>query len=380
MDLNTPDRAAIMLSTALSASTQKLAPLQTSTISGQLATPNEAITPPSSPPGQAQVQAPRLVLTSITSPTNPKLYTGSFGILNTIGKGAWSIVSLAESLPNPTLNGLPTPPTTPRSSADLPRQLLAIKAPSHKMARRVLLREAQTLTQLHRAPDREKHIVSFHGLHQPTGSLVLSYAPRTLASYISSVVSQSPTAPSSEPIIGTSTWLALAHSLIPSLSWLHTQGYAHGDLKPANILLLSPDPPTARLCDFSSTQPFLSPADRDDALTTAYASPELLAGYLKPGGGQPTPEADIWALGVTLLVAATGEEPYSVAGSEMQRLAMARQGLVLEGFGWRGAARLGKGGVAWRCAEGALERDAAGRWGVERWRSVVEMERGQVGA
>lgn len=338
------------------------------------------ITPAGSAEGHVESRIPSIDLERPGSPSVPKIYGGSFRIHHPIGRGAWSNVSLAEEASIPASTSTTpftrplTPPTTPHKHAS---RLVAIKAPAHNMARKVLLQEAHTLTVLSALPCASAHIVPFYGFHTSTSSLVLGYIPLTLSTFIHSHAH--PLTAPSDPIIGLPTWLSLATSLISSLGWLHSHGFIHGDIKPANILLsISPhssqqslDTGTMQpvLADFSSTRPTSCPTpSRTDALTTAYAAPELLAS-MRAGGGAPTVEADVWALGSTLLCAGTGEEPYASAGrNDMRRLAMAREGDVLASV--EDVRRVKKAGWVESGLNGATTK-VESRWSVEDWKTVM---------
>lgn len=83
----------------------------------------------------------------------------------------------------------------------------------------------------------------------------------------------------------------------------------------------------------------------------------------------PTQEADVYALGVTLLFAATGESPYACARMEVQKLSMAREGKPVE-FARNGeqAARVRKSGVVEAVVCGAV-RSEDNRWTSKTWAS-----------
>ena len=306
-----------------------------------------------------------------TSDADTLLFRGAYVLQHAFAVGAWSEVHAA--LDQHDL--LDAARATPR--------LYAVKSPAHRRARAVLRREARVLTAVCAEPGARDFVVPFYGLHEPSGALVLGMGGPTLAHAIAAraaALRADPPAPctgpaATEPVFGTSAWLRLAVRLLRALRWLHAAGVVHGDVKPANILLApsasaahpsasaagaDPDPdladPRPLLCDFSSSRRAADPpAPRAaDALTTAYAAPELLAALAAPAAhgegdagdaGGPTPSADAWALALSLLGAATGAEPYGSARCGMQRLAMARAGEArawawseggVLGWGWKG--------------------------------------------
>ena len=93
-----------------------------------------------------------------------------------------------------------------------------------------------------------------------------------------------------------------------ALAAVNSAGFAHGDVKPANVLLdKSTVPPVARLADFYLTKLFGdSEFARAAAPTrTAYLAPELSL------GAPPTPAGDLYALGVLLYELVAGGVPFT---------------------------------------------------------------------
>ncbi len=89
-----------------------------------------------------------------------------------------------------------------------------------------------------------------------------------------------------------------------ALAAAHAQGVLHRDVKPGNIIVGGG---RARLIDLSLAQaPGLVPAGRG---TPSYLSPEQGVGGFVSGA------SDVWGLGLTLFVAATGVKPFSRGGS-----------------------------------------------------------------
>ncbi len=96
----------------------------------------------------------------------------------------------------------------------------------------------------------------------------------------------------------------LARELADGLRHCHAHGVLHLDVKPANVFLDSTA--TAKLGDFGLALETSGgrgglPWEEGDG---AYVAPELLAEH-----GYPTPAADIYSLGATLLEAAAGAPP-----------------------------------------------------------------------
>jgi hypothetical protein len=91
------------------------------------------------------------------------------------------------------------------------------------------------------------------------------------------------------------------------LAHAHAAGILHRDVKPSNVLLAEGGRVSARLLDFGLAR--LAEAETlteqgDVPGTLAYISPERLA------GGEATPAADVWAVGVMLWEALAGRHPF----------------------------------------------------------------------
>jgi hypothetical protein len=91
------------------------------------------------------------------------------------------------------------------------------------------------------------------------------------------------------------------------LAHAHAAGILHRDVKPSNVLLEDGQKVSARVLDFGLAQ--MTDSDTlteqgDVPGTLAYISPERLV------GGEATPAADVWAVGVMLWEALAGRHPF----------------------------------------------------------------------
>ncbi|KAI4120011.1 MAG: hypothetical protein LQ345_000270 [Seirophora villosa] len=273
-----------------------------------------------------------------------------------LGRGAWSTVYCATEGFKVQPSPLPTPPTSPTSSPGKPviDRLLAIKTAARRDGQKILYQEARVLTYLHSSPEASRFLVPFHGYDQASQSLVMDAVPLNLDTYARSCLEEArlnfSTRTMFDPVCGTSVWQSLATQLTNGLAFLHEASCIHGDIKPANVLLRPNGADlgegfTALYCDFSSSCILDGPSGEDSeqsqqltAVTADFASPELLSS-LSNISALATTASDIYALAVTLAVAATGSSPYAGASMELHKLGMIREGRVLD------FARLGEQGT-----------------------------------
>ncbi|MCJ1273994.1 hypothetical protein MMC21_001787 [Puttea exsequens] len=322
-------------------------------------------------------------------PTEPRSYKKGYQLQEQLGYGVWSNVYRASETTAtllPLANLPPSPPTSPLELAPMTRAaVLAVKKPSRRDAHKVLEKEARILTYLHSQLEASAFLVPFHGFDAATYSIILTAVSLSLESHAMTAAKEPlSTKTMYNPVIGATDWAHLAESLIDGLAFLHGKGCVHGDIKPANILIRADADGqlTPLYCDFSSSHVIATTSssasheiEEVSAVTPDYTSPELLESlYLrKTSRAVATTASDVFTLAVTLLFAAIGESPYATARMDMQKLAMAKEGLPLE-FARRGeqASRVMKGSVVAKALEHGLAKDINERLDVQAWR--VEMK------
>ncbi|MEU6447873.1 protein kinase [Streptomyces sp. NPDC046979] len=136
---------------------------------------------------------------------------------------------------------------------------------------------------------------------------------------------------------------ALLAQICEGLAQLHHAGWVHGDLKPANVLLMADG--SARLADFNMAAELEGTHAYTPAFSTPdYTPPELLWPEVDERGTRIRPSADVWAFGVLAHVVLTGGFPLPGGTSEARsdaamRYARGREELRLSPAlpaAWRG--------------------------------------------
>ncbi|GLX52762.1 hypothetical protein Shyhy01_57120 [Streptomyces hygroscopicus subsp. hygroscopicus] len=101
---------------------------------------------------------------------------------------------------------------------------------------------------------------------------------------------------------------ALLAQVCEGLAQLHRAGWVHGDLKPANVLLMADG--SARLADFNMAAELEGTHGYTPAFSTPdYTPPELLWAEIGERGRRIRPSADVWAFGVLAHLLLTGSFP-----------------------------------------------------------------------
>ena len=334
--------------------------------------------------------------------TSPRACSKKYEILGSAstglqeyGRGVWSVVYRANEVPESYQSPPLTPPTSPTYRIIQPGIVgtLAVKAPCRRDAHKILEKEARVLTYLHSFLNATEYLVPFHGFDQAKHSIVLSAISLSLETYSKTGAENArvkfSTRTMCDPVIGTRNWLQLASQLISGLVFLRSKNCVHGDIKPANILLhdTGSEFPTPLFCDFSSSSVH-SPSSLDalcsgleeieevSAVTPDFTSPELLDALYRHSNTMraiATPASDVFALAVTLAVAAIGESPYASARMEVQKLGMAREGHPLDfARGGENSSRIMKGRLVDKILKPAVEKDAQKRLSADEWRVALD--------
>ncbi|MET9330323.1 protein kinase [Streptomyces cellulosae] len=114
----------------------------------------------------------------------------------------------------------------------------------------------------------------------------------------------------------------LLTQICEGLAQLHRAGWVHGDLKPANVLLMTDG--SVRLADFNMAAELEGTHAYTSAFSTPdYTPPELLWSEIGERGRQIRGSADVWAFGVLAHLVLTGVFPLPGATPAARRTAAA---------------------------------------------------------
>ena len=93
--------------------------------------------------------------------------------------------------------------------------------------------------------------------------------------------------------------------ILTAVSHMHNRNIMHCDIKPENILLMSPSGNDVKLCDFGFAQTINNDCSTlEHCGTPTYTAPEVLDGFAFDA------KADMWSLGVLLYAMLSGRAPF----------------------------------------------------------------------
>ena len=208
------------------------------------------------------------------NPMNQR-FAGRFALLRPLGRGGMGDVYLARDL-----------------TTGLECALKRLPDRMRNVAPRLLRREFEALSRV-----RHPAVVSVHDVgFAPDGTpwLSMEYVPGLAA----------------DRVVARGDWNAaavVAAEVLHALEALHAAGVRHGDLKPANVLVVpgaAAGPPAAvRLLDFGLATVGVE-EDAGHRGTPGYAAPEVV------GGAAPSASSDLYGLGATLYAMIAGRSPF----------------------------------------------------------------------
>ncbi|MEU3184832.1 protein kinase [Streptomyces sp. NPDC006923] len=129
--------------------------------------------------------------------------------------------------------------------------------------------------------------------------------------------------PCREPDSRTEPHISVALGCVEALAELHAKGWAHGDVQPAHFII---GPERTHLIDLALARGGHIPEWYDfpfRGCLVHYEAPEIARSVLATGEAEATQEADVYALGASLLISATGwravEYPDDASRPEQRR-------------------------------------------------------------
>ncbi|PIN04705.1 MEKK [Handroanthus impetiginosus] len=111
-----------------------------------------------------------------------------------------------------------------------------------------------------------------------------------------------------EAAVASYTWC-----LASALSYLHSRGITHCDVKGRNVLL-GASPGSAKLADFGSAAEITSAAAISARGSPLWMAPEVIRGEYQG------PESDVWSLGCTVIEMLTGKPPWGADAYSVYRI------------------------------------------------------------
>ncbi|KAL3850628.1 hypothetical protein ACJIZ3_012510 [Penstemon smallii] len=169
-------------------------------------------------------------------------------------------------------------------------------------------------------------------------NLHIEYLPRGTAA------AEAYSSPLKESTIRSYTWC-----LVSALSYLHSIGITHCDVKGKNVLL-GPSPGSVKLADFGSAVE-TSSAGRSPRGSPLWMAPEVIRGDYQG------PESDVWSLGCTVIEMLTGNPAWGADAESIRRIGYSSEPPLFP-------ARLSSLGCDF--LEKCFERDFRKRWSCDQ--------------
>ena len=177
-------------------------------------------------------------------------------------------------------------------------------------ARRILLREARIACSV-----KHPNVASVFDVGESEGQIFI------VMEYVEGTTLSDAIRPHPLPV---STVVEYGVQIASALQAVHDAGVVHRDLKCGNIRIT--DSGLVKVLDFGIAAREPMPSDATTSLDSVYGPVGMFAGapaYMAPEllrGEPPDRRSDIWALGVTLHEALTGEHPFVAGGLVAERL------------------------------------------------------------
>lgn len=106
----------------------------------------------------------------------------------------------------------------------------------------------------------------------------------------------------------------ISYSILRAISYMHSHGLFHKDIKPENIIFAKPGVfSTLRISDFGMSPSYYLQNQPFDFQSSQFMAPELIR-------GEYNPKSDLWSVGIVLYILVTGTFPYKGCENPEQSL------------------------------------------------------------
>jgi len=107
-----------------------------------------------------------------------------------------------------------------------------------------------------------------------------------------------------EQVISEEVTARIIRQILSALTYLHSQGIVHGDIKPSNVHFHTVEDDIVKIIDFGSSRRVA----QDELLHGVYGTSYYVAPETLEGGYDHS--ADVWATGVLLYILLSGNPPF----------------------------------------------------------------------